>query len=110
MDKEIELDNLGPKKNPAKVVEETFLRTKKQEWIWNTTGRKELMTTVTVHCSLLWIISKEDEHHWSNWLYLIVTLYVKSTEVEIQAVLVRQTFKKQTTTQLYGLLAYPIFF
>ena len=40
------------------------------------------------------IASKEEEHHWSSRLYLIVTLYVMSTEVEIQAVLVRQTFKK----------------
>ena len=46
------------------------------------------------------IASKEEEHHWSSWLYLIVTLYVMSTEVEIQAALVYQTFNKKMNEKL----------
>ena len=43
----------------SKTVEETFLRTMRQELIWNATGRKELMKIVSVHCSLLWVLSME---------------------------------------------------
>ena len=59
-DEEIEPDDLFRTKTP-KVIKETFLGTKKQVWNWNTTWRKELMKTVTVHCSLLWVLSKEVE-------------------------------------------------
>ena len=41
-DEEIEPDNLCPMKTP-KVIEEPFLRTMKQVWIWNTTGRTSLV-------------------------------------------------------------------
>ena len=49
MDEEIEPDNLCPTKT-RKVIEETFLRTIKQVWIWNTTGRTEL------YCALLFLV------------------------------------------------------
>ena len=45
MDEEIEVDDLCPTKAP-KVIEETYLRTMKKVWIWNTTGRKKLMKTL----------------------------------------------------------------
>ena len=51
-DEEIELDDLCPVKTP-KVIEETFLRTKKQVWIWNATGRTELRI---LYCALLFLL------------------------------------------------------
>ena len=48
---EIEPDDLCLMKTP-KVIEETFLRTMKQVWIWNTTGRTELMI---LYCALLFL-------------------------------------------------------
>ena len=50
-DEEIEPDDLCPMKTP-KVIEETFLRTMKQVWILNTTGRTELMI---LYCALLFL-------------------------------------------------------
>ena len=61
-DEEIEPDNLCTMNTP-KVIEEIFLRIMKQVWIWNTTGRKELMNTVIVHCLLLWVLCIEVEIH-----------------------------------------------
>ena len=52
--RKIEPDDLCPIITP-KLIEETFLKTMNQVWIWNTTERKELMKTVTAHCSLLWV-------------------------------------------------------
>ena len=51
MDEEIEPDDLCPLKAPN-VIEETFLRTMKQLWIWSTTGRK----TNEDYCCTLFII------------------------------------------------------
>ena len=50
-DEEIKPDNLYPMKTP-KVIEETFLRTMKQVWIWSTTGRTEVMI---LYCALLFL-------------------------------------------------------
>ena len=50
-DEEIEPDDLCLIKTP-KVIEKTFLRTMKQVWIWNTTGRTELMI---LYCALLFL-------------------------------------------------------
>ena len=44
-------DDLCPMKTP-KVIEETFLRTMKQVWIWNTTGRTEL---IILYCAILFL-------------------------------------------------------
>ena len=55
-----------------KVIEETFLRTMKQVWIWNTTGRTELMI---LYCALLF-------------------LYIFSMDVANTSCLRSQTFKK----------------
>ena len=52
---EMYLDDLCPTKT-AKVIEETFLRTMKQELIWNATGGTAPIF-FTVDCSLIWVLS-----------------------------------------------------
>ena len=80
MDEEIEPDDLCPMKTPI-VIEETFLRTMKQVWIWSTTGRTELMI---LYCALLF-------------------QYIFSMEVAYIRRLGRQTFIKNN---LFDILDY----
>ena len=80
---------------PRKVFPLYWLCLSKQYIAKNTMCSIQRKLQRDVHFFLRSIASKEEEHHWSSWLYLIVTLYVMSTEVEIQAALVRQTCKKE---------------
>ena len=78
MDEEIEPDDLCPTKTP-KVIEETFLRTMKHVWNWNTTGSTELMM---LYCALL-------------------LLMILSMEVANVRRLGRQTFEKNILSFFY---------